>query len=450
MKKRTILLIFSVLLSFGVMAQQNEKTTEMRLSLQEACKYALENNRTLMNASLDVRMAQAARWQTIASMLPQVDASLGYQNMCGYKMNFGGMEIPMNPTGNLDVTASIAINGQMVVGALLNNLAIDMQNINNSQTELDIVTNVEQIYMSILVMQKTIGILESSTKNLEDLYQSTLGSVQAGVVEQTTADQIQVQVANMRSSINSTKRSLEVLNNSLALQLSCGIDKTIVLTDSIDELVNSEEALRLLSADFDMENSYSYQLAEKNVKLAKHNKTMAVMAYIPTLSMYYQYSAKTYFGEAEGMNMTPPNMVGVTLSVPIFASGKRGVAMAEKNMALQQAYNTFEDAKDGLNMQNKQLRYNLTSAYEDFDIQKFNIEVSQRIFDNTANKFEYGYASSIELTEASTSLLTAQSNYIQSYLNLVNAQLELKKLLNINENRDEIKAEEDRTNAIMY
>ena len=71
-----------------------------------------------------------------------------------------------------------------------------------------------------------------------------------------------------------------------------------------------------------------------------------------------------------------------------------------------------------------------TVAYEDFDTQKLNIDVSQRVFESTSNKFEYGHASSLELTNASMTLLTAQSDYVQAILNLVNAQIELKKLLN--------------------
>ena len=63
-------------------------------------------------------------------------------------------------------------------------------------------------------------------------------------------------------------------------------------------------------------------------------------------------------------------------------------------------------------------------------MQKLNIDVSQRVFESTSNKFEYGHASALELTNASMTLLTAQSDYVQAILSLVNAQIELKKLLN--------------------
>ena len=402
---------------------------ELRLSLAEARDYALQNNRTLINADIEVRKAHAARWQTIAQMLPQVDGKLDYQSMLGYEMDFGSIKVPLNPSGTLSVTASIAVNGQMIVGALLNNVAIDMQNINYRQSELDIVSSVEQYYITALAMEKTVALLDSSLSNLDELHRITLQSVEAGAAEQTAADQIQVQVASMRSAINSTRRSMEMIYNALALQLAAGSEVKLVLTDKLDDVLNVEAALALLKEHFNVTRNYSYQLAEQNLDLAKKNVVMAGMAYVPTLSAYYQYSAKTYFGKEAMMNMTPPNAIGVSLSVPIWSSGKRAAAITEKKLDVQSAQNSLADARDGLLVQHKQLCYDLSSAYEDFDIQKFNIDVSQRVFNSTSNKFEQGYASSLELTNASTTLLTAQSDYVQSILTLVQAQIALKKLI---------------------
>ena len=58
--------------------------TALSLSVQEAQDYAVGANRSLRNASLSVQQAYAARWQTIAAMLPQVDASYSYSNYLGY------------------------------------------------------------------------------------------------------------------------------------------------------------------------------------------------------------------------------------------------------------------------------------------------------------------------------------------------------------------------------
>ena len=436
MKKLSLILlcIMHCALCINLMAQENSEK-ELRLSLAEARDYAIEHNRTLQNADLTVRQAYATRWQTIASMLPQADMSLGLNYTDGsmkFSMGEGMMmnrEIE-NLAGSLGVTASIAVNGQLIMGALINNTAIEMQDINKRNSELDVVSNVETYYITALAMEKTVGLLDKTMADLEKLYEITENSVKAGVAEQTTADQIKVQVASMRSAINSTNRSLEMIYNALALQLATGADVKLVLTDELDNVLNVEEALNLLASDFNLSSNYGYQLAEQNVKMAKQNVIMAGMAYVPTLSAFYQYTAPNKYFSGEAAMEQSMGVVGMQLSIPLWSSGKRASAITEKKLARQAAENSLADARDGLMVQHKQLRYNLSTAYEDFDTQKLNIDVSQRVYESTSNKFEYGHASSLELTNASMTLLTAQSDYVQAILNLVNAQIELKKLLN--------------------
>ena len=436
MRKRVLSLLSGVMMCLALMAQANDSQKELRLSLAEARDYAIEHNRTLQNADLSVRQAYAARWQTIASMLPQADMSLGLNYTDG-KMKFALQEgmPPMeknieNLAGSLNVSASIAVNGQLIMGALINNTAIEMQDINKRNSELDVVSSVETYYITALAMEKTVGLLDKTMADLEKLYEITENSVKAGVAEQTTADQIKVQVASMRSAINSTNRSLEMIYNALALQLATGADVKLVLTDELDNVLNVEEALNLLASDFNLSSNYGYQLAEQNVKMAKQNVIMAGMAYVPTLSAFYQYTAPNKYFSGEAAMEQSMGVVGMQLSIPLWSSGKRASAITEKKLARQAAENSLADARDGLMVQHKQLRYNLSTAYEDFDTQKLNIDVSQRVYESTSNKFEYGHASSLELTNASMTLLTAQSDYVQAILNLVNAQIELKKLLN--------------------
>ena len=277
MKKIWLIGLFSFVFAASYAQQKSEK---LSLSLDEAKQYALEHNRTLQNAELSVRQAYASRWQTIAAMLPQADMSLGLNYTDG-KMKFSmgaGMEMNRdieNLAGSLGVSASIAVNGQLIVGVLLNNLAIEMQNINHKSSELDVVLSVENLYITALAMNKTVSLLDSTLQNLENLYEITKNVVEAGAAEQTQADQLQVQVSSMRSAIISTKRSVELIYNSLALQLACGPDVELELTDDLDALINVEAALQLLGQDFDINNNYSYQLANKNVEMAQKNVVMA-------------------------------------------------------------------------------------------------------------------------------------------------------------------------------
>ena len=412
-------------------AEVREVPATLNLSLAQAQDYAVETNRSLRNASLAVQKAYAQRWQTIASMLPSADLSWGYTSMMGYKMNFGGMPIEMPDNGTLGVTAAVGINGQAIVGALLNNVAIDMQKLNLQQSEDNLRANVKTSYASVLVLQNVVTLLESSLANIERMAEMTQRSVEVGAAEQTTADLIQVRVNTLKNNINANLRSTQLALNALKVLLDVPAETELVLTSTLEDFLSAEAVLALLGNDFILENNLNYQLLEKNVELAKKNVHMAGWAYGPTVALAYQYSKKDYFGEKEGFNMTPPNAVSLNISMPLWSSGKRAAGVVEKKIALEEARNTFAETANNLGIQNEQLRYNLQNGYETYMNEKDNMEVTQRVFESTTNKFNQGAASNLDLVNASNDLITAQSTYVQAVLTLVNAQVELEKFLNL-------------------
>ena len=412
-------------------AEVREVPATLNLSLAQAQDYAVETNRSLKNASLAVQKAYAQRWQTIASMLPSADLSWGYTSMMGYEMNFGGMPIPMNDNGTLSITAAVGINGQAIVGALLNNVAIDMQELNLQQSEDNLRANIKTSYASVLVLQNVVTLLESSLANIERMAEMTQRSVDVGAAEQTTADLIKVRANTLKNNINANLRSTQLALNALKVLLDIPAETELVLTSTLDDFLSAEAVLSLLGNDFVLENNLNYQLLEKNVELAKKNVHMAGWAYGPTVALAYQYSDKQYFGKSEGLNMTPPNAISLNISMPLWSSGKRAAGVMEKKIALEEARNTFAETANNLGIQNEQLRYNLQNGYETYVNEKANMEVTQRVFESTTNKFNQGAASNLDLVNASNDLISAQSSYVQAVLTLVNAQVELEKFLNL-------------------
>ena len=412
-------------------AEVREVPATLNLSLTEAQDYAVETNRSLRNASLAVQKAYAQRWQTIASMLPSADLSWGYTSMMGYKMNFGGMPIEMPDNGTLGVTAAVGINGQAIVGALLNNVAIDMQKLNLQQSEDNLRANIKTSYASVLVLQNVVTLLENSLANIEQMAEMTQRSVDVGAAEQTTADLIKVRVNTLKNNINANLRSTQLALNALKVLLDVPAETELVLTSTLEDFLSAEAVVALLGNDFILENNLNYQLLEKNVELAKKNVHMAGWAYGPTVALAYQYNQKDYFGKKEGLNMTPPNAVSLNISMPLWSSGKRAAGVVEKKIALEEARNTFAETANNLGIQNEQLRYNLQNGYETYMNEKDNMEVTQRVFESTTNKFNQGAASNLDLVNASNDLITAQSSYVQAVLTLVNAQVELEKFLNL-------------------
>lgn len=402
----------------------------MQLSLEDAQRHALEHNRSLKNAALEVQVAEARRWQTLATMLPQVSAKADYSNMFGYSMDLGQFKISMPNSITFNGTASVALSGAQVVGVQLEKIAGRMADISLKQTEQEVSDQVKTLYYSALAMEETVDLLEQNLVNLEKLQQHTLRSVEVGVAEQTDADRISVQVTSMKTSLNSTRRQLEMIYNSMRLQLGLNVSTELALTQNVDDLMQVENALALLDTEFVLDNNYNFQLLSENVALAQKQIALKKWEFAPTLSAFYQYTKVEYMSDEMTMRSTPPNMFGLSLNVPIFSSGSRlkGVKMAQ--LAYQQQVNTYDDTREAMLVQHRQLMYNLSSSFESYLSQKENMTVAQRLFDNVSRKYEHGMASSMDVTNTGTELVAAQSSYVQALLEVVTARIELEQLLN--------------------
>ena len=421
--------VCAILLTVPIFGTAQEKAT-LSLSLEQAKEYAVEHNRTLMNASLDIRKAEASRWQAIASLLPQVKGSVDYSNYCGYKMEIGGMSVSMPPFATFGLMTSIGFSGASIVGIQIADISKKMADISLEKSEVDIKSQVQQIYYSALVVEETIDLLEKNLESLTKLYRITQTSVDVGVTEQTEADQLAVQVATMESTINTTKRSLELAYNSLRMLLCVDKDVEIILTDVLESMFNRDRIDALFAETFILERNHDYQLLAQSTELARKQISLTGWSNGPVLSIYHQYSAKHYFRDEQTFNMTPPNMIGANLSIPIFTFGKTTAAVKDAKLAYEKQLNTMADTELYLSLQHKQLLFNLSSNLEKFEDQQKSVTVAQRVFDNISRKFEQGVASSLEVTNANTSLVNAQSNYVQAMLEVLEARLELEKLLN--------------------
>ena len=62
--------------------------------------------------------------------------------------------------------------------------------------------------------------------------------------------------------------------------------------------------------------------------------------------------------------------------------------------------------------------------------QQENVEVAQRVYDSYRRKFEQGMATSLDLTQANDNYLNAENNYLTAILEVMNAKLQLDKLMN--------------------
>jgi outer membrane protein TolC len=295
------------------------------------------------------------------------------------------------------------------------------------QAELDVKQQTQSAYHAVLIAEENKKILELNLKNIETLAKSAEDMVRVGVAEQTDADQLKVQVAMVTNGIKTVERHIELAYNLLRFQMGVDTDTEVVPAQTLDELMAANSADEILTREFDLNANYNMQLLDGQIDLATKQVGLEKAAKLPTVALFYNY---TYKIAKSAFDMSPNNIIGLNASIPIFASGQRYSRIQQAKIKLETAQNNKALVTDQLLMQEKQLRFNLNSAMESFELQKEAVEVSQRVFESITRKFQQGTASSMDVTTASTSLLQAQTNYINAMMEVFSAQTELEKLLN--------------------
>ena len=128
--------------------------------------------------------------------------------------------------------------------------------------------------------------------------------------------------------------------------------------------------------------------------------------------------------------MSPKNVVGLNLSIPIFSSCLRHAKVKQARIQHEKMENSKALLWDQLLIQEKQARFNLVNAWDQYHNQNDNLSVSQQVFHMISLKYEQGLVSGIDLITANNNYVMAQNNYVNSVLQLLQAGLELERLYN--------------------
>lgn len=438
MKKQkllTVLLFF--IITGGILAAQ-EKSGELKLSLKGAQEYALTYNKSAKSARFDVEASKYGVWDAISAGLLQVNSNASVNNnliIMTRIIDMNGVQTAFKFGTNYDlsygITASTSIfNAPYFVGIQTAKLGQKLARLNVENVELDTKEAVVTSYYLILLSKESMKILDGNIAALNETLRSTRSMLSAGMAETTDVDQMVSNVSMIKNTKSSMERTLEMNYNMLRFQLGVPPETQITLTDSLDAIVEKTDVAKVLNMAFDVKENLNYKLVASQEQMSQLTLKMQKASTLPTVAGFYNYAQNGMGNKLSELSWFPNSIVGLQVSLPIFATGSRYAKIKQAQVNVEKARTGSDQVTEQLLLQEKQLRYNLVNAREQYDLQKGNVEVSKRVYASTENKYKQGMASSLELTQANSLYLQAENNYVSSLMNLLQTKLALDKLLN--------------------
>jgi outer membrane protein TolC len=443
MKSRIIL--FLALLGTTFMFSQETPTS---FSLEEAVAYALQHNYSAINASRDEIDAQKQKWETIAGGLPQITGDISYQNQLKQPVSLLPAELAGGEPGEFipvifsqpqTATATATLrqqifDGSYIVGIQATKAFISYSANNKEKTDLEVRKSVVEAYGNVLLAKESVQILEKNKATLDKNLFETQKIYENGLGDEESVEQLQITLSSIENQLKNAVRLEVITLQMLNLMMGIPIDSPTQLTENLDDLTQKQIDFQLLEREFTMENNVDYKLALNLNEQRFFELKLAKSRALPTLNAFVNYGTSSFsdsftFFDSE-QQWFDSSVLGFDLSIPIFSSLKRSASTQRAKIALEKSKTQLTEAEENIRLQLQRSKSDYILAIEQYNTAKENLGLSERIEKKNEIKYFEGIASSFDLRQAQTQLYTAQQEYLQSMVDVINRKTMLETILN--------------------
>jgi len=460
---RRCAVIVLALFPFMAMAQDTAKVTKHEFSIQQAIDYASKNNMQVKNALLDVKYQEQVNREVTSRAYPGINASLGttynpnvatqvipnfispatYQVLVdeGVKDGNGNPIVMPNDFGFIaaqfgtkySASAGISLSqilfdGQVFVGLQARDATMNFARKNAEITEEAVRTNIYKVYYQLVVSKTQVELLDSNISLLEKLLKDTRIIYENGFAEKLDVDKVNVQLTNLQTE---KRKVLNTISNGyygLKLLIGMPIRDQLVLTDTLSADQIKEGVLE--NSAYDYKDRKDYQYAQIGKQLNEYNIRRYKLSQIPTVSLNGQYAKSAqrnkwnFFGKGDWFTVSS---VSLNISVPIFNGFYTKSKIQQARIDLQKTENQISALEISIDQQVETAKNNFSSAIINMDYQQRNMELAEKVYQQTKKKYEVGTGSQTEINTAQTDLKTAQTNYITALYDAIIAKVDFMK-----------------------
>ena len=440
MNKRILAVLSVVLLLSGTVFGQ----TAQVITLEDAIRIALENNYLLKQAENNLDLADESIRNEMADFLPSLSTNFSGNRTTGQQFIFERFNEGLNPF--VDVTSQ-SFSGNMSANiAIFNGFENIISLRQSQQTQLSREESLQRAREQ-LIFDTAIRFLQVILENeLLEIAKENL------VTSQSQLEQVQAQVeVGSRPAVDLYNQEATVANDELTItqrENTLALNKLLLVrTLQIDPVDEYEFVVPEINENKDFNNIESVSLRglidqammtrsdlkseEASIKSLEFQLLNARAALLPRIngsaSISSRYSDQ-YTNPGDGIKVSFSDQffdqqvnrsLGISISIPIFQNYNRLYNIQSNRVQLKNAELNLENTK-------LQIVQEVTQAYNDYinylkqkESTEKSLFASEKAFETQQERYNVGASTLIELSQAQTNYVSAQSNYKQSIFNLI-------------------------------
>ena len=423
-----------IILFFLLLFLSRVSYTQNRIwSLQDCIDSAKVANKNLQIAKNQEAISQIRQQEAKANYLPKVSISADYKYFSNLPYQLMPLSVFNGPEGkfkeaqfgvphNLGASVQVAMplyNPQILGAIESSRIASELSAWQYQKSADQLVFDLSNAYYNAQILHHQLAFIESNLKNAQKLL-STVQLLQSqGLAKGTDVSKVKLQESQLKTQKALINSKLENIFSLLKFLMGKKQDTPLQIQTEIKVEPKPSYTVNP-SVEQKMVQTHNRLLNSELVTLRKSK--------LPTLSLIANYGL-TGFGYTKHdpfLKFFPIGFVGLQFSYSLWnaATPKK---IAQKNLEIRNNLLQTAMIREQEEMQIAQTNLQRTVMQENSQTIFGQIEIAQSIYDQTLLQQQQGTATITDVLLADNALREAQQNYLNSLVEYLKADLELKK-----------------------
>jgi outer membrane protein TolC len=436
---RKYILVFVLAIS----ALKMQSQTAMPLSLDDAIKYAIDNQPQFRNYKLDREIADARKFESSTRYAPKVNGSVDLRD--NLKLGEIALKFPNPVTGeqqDLRVkqgttysgTAGVDLNQPILdMGAISDmKIAREQSRLSDAQIEqalIDLKMNVSRMYYLALLNNERVVCWQKNVERYQKVFNDTKVKFENDNALKTDVSRSQLNLSNAKYQLKVSQDSVQTSIAALAQLIGASADTDIKLSGKLPVDIANDALLE--NTDFKNAGLNRVELRAEALQLSVNKMQLNKInfQYVPSLNGY------AYIG---GQGLDNDNLfrkdkwfwtsyVGLKLNVPIFDGLQKVATAKQQKLAIQKNENNLSSIRNNIRYQLQTSSINYKNAYNNLLLIKENVTLAESIVADANVRFSNAIATYQEVLDAENTLKETEFNYLQALYAYLIAELDWKK-----------------------
>lgn len=408
-------------------------------SLQQCIDTAQVNNRNLQLNRNNLTLSEEREKEAKSNLAPKLSANadykyyveLPYQLMPLSTFNPNAPEgqfkeaqfgVPHNINANLQL--SLPLYNPQVYGAIKNaQIASELQELNYQKSEEQVYFDISNLYYNAQILKHQIQFIDSNLVNAERLLKKMKLLNEQLLAKGTDVSKIKLQISQLSTQKEGVKSKYNQVMNGLKFSMGIALDRSIEVDATIQ-----------LPIEIEME---SHPLVEwkiiktQNQLLNNELNIINRTRFTPSLNLIGVYGTMGYGYDKKPndfLKFYPMGFAGVQMSYPLFNGMVTVRKINQKKLEIHNNEIQQEMVSDQTNMLIENAKLQRAVSIKTVQTAQEQIEMAQNIYDQILLQQKQGVASITDVLLADNALREAQQAYLSAIIDLLKADLELKKI----------------------